>query len=97
MLSEAVSKAWVREMISTQHNDDPGDSVTAVEVEVIEDPDVIRRCCYAALANHKLVVCCRCEDIEETIAAIVVFPGAVKSGHPFCGPCFQSFSVWDQA
>jgi len=80
-----------------EHVDDSGDFATSVQVEVIDDPDVIRRCCSMALSHNKLVVCCRCEDIEATIAAIVVFRSEVTSGHPFCGSCFRRFSIWDQA
>jgi len=76
---------------------DGDDSTVAVEVEVIEDPEVISRCCAAALSKHKLLVCCACEDSDAGVAAIVIFPIGLKYGHPFCGSCFQSFSIWNLA
>ena len=73
------------------------DSMLTAQVEVIDDPAVIGSCCESALARRKLLVCCRCENAEAAIVAIVVFPVELKRGHPFCGRCFQGFTIWNRA
>lgn len=67
------------------------------EVEVIDDPEVISSCCEFALSRRKLIVCCRCENSDAGVAAIVIFPIALKQGHPFCGSCFQHLSILHHA
>jgi hypothetical protein len=72
-------------------------ALRTADVQVIDDPEVIHNCCEDALTRHKLLVCCCCKDEEAAIAAIVVFPIELRRGHPFCGECFQGFSVYDRA
>ena len=84
-------------MVTDSDSVDYDDSTLEVEVEVIDDQAVISKCCASALSRHRLLVCSRCGEYEAGIAAIIIFPIEPRRGHPFCGTCFRTFSIWNQA
>ncbi|MGH7917281.1 MAG: hypothetical protein ACREQE_07415 [Candidatus Binataceae bacterium] len=61
-----------------------------IEVQLMKDPDQLADLSARALASGGLLVCDRCGDADEIIAAFMHVPD-LRRNWVLCGPCLREF------